>query len=99
MIARRLQNISRACKIAGISRTHFYEIKEAFERYSREGLAPQPRLRPRMPNQTLPDLEAQTLAMTRECPTTRYVKIADQPKLIGVPATASQVPGCGWTRS
>jgi len=26
----------------GISRTHFHEIKEAFERYGREGLAPQP---------------------------------------------------------
>ena len=26
-LADELQNISRACKVAGISRTHFYEIK------------------------------------------------------------------------
>jgi hypothetical protein len=31
---------SRACQIAGISRTHFYDIKDAFERYGRDGLAP-----------------------------------------------------------
>lgn len=96
-LADELQNISRACKIAGISRTHFYEIKEAFERYGREGLAPQLRRRPRMPNQTPPELEAQILAMTREYPTTSYVKIADQLKLIGVPATANQVRGV-WLR-
>jgi len=42
-LADELQNISRACKVAGISRTHFYEIRKAFEKYGREGLAPQPR--------------------------------------------------------
>ncbi len=40
-LADELQNISRACKVAGISRSHFYEIKEAFEKYGRDGLAPQ----------------------------------------------------------
>jgi hypothetical protein len=37
------QNISRACKVAGIRRSRFYEIKEAYKKYGREGLAPQPR--------------------------------------------------------
>lgn len=85
-----MQNISRACKIAGISRSHFYEIKEAFEKYGRDGLAPQPRRRPRMPNQTPPEIEQQIVAMTREYPTYSYVKIADQLNLIGVPAAASR---------
>jgi len=96
-LADQLQNISRACKTAGISRSHFYEIKAAFEQYGREGLAPQPRRRPRMPNQTPPELEAQILRMTQEYPTTGYVKLADQLKLIGVPAAASQVRGV-WLR-
>jgi len=65
-LADELQNISRACKVAGISRTHFYEIKDAFEKYGRDALAPQPRRRPRMPNETPPELEGQILAMTRE---------------------------------
>ena len=49
-LAEELQNISLACKRAGISRSHFYEIKDAFEKYGAEGLAPRPRRKPRMPN-------------------------------------------------
>ena len=48
-LAEELQNISLACKRAGISRSHFYEIKEAFEKYGAEGLAPRTRRRPHMP--------------------------------------------------
>ena len=57
------------CGQAGISRSHFYEIKEAFEKYGREGLAPQSRRRPRMPNQTPPELEQRILEMTEQYPT------------------------------
>src|SRR5262245_290983 len=64
-LAEELQNISLACRKAGISRSHYYEIKEAFERYGSEGLAPRARRRPRMPNQTPPELEARILEMTR----------------------------------
>jgi transposase len=52
-LAEELQNISLACKRAGISRSHVYEIKEAFEKFGAEGLAPAERRRPRMPNETL----------------------------------------------
>jgi hypothetical protein len=41
-----LQNISLACKRAGISRSHYYEIKDAFERYGAAGLAPAERRKP-----------------------------------------------------
>jgi hypothetical protein len=40
-LADELQNISRACQMAGISQSHFYDVKEAFAKYGREGLAPQ----------------------------------------------------------
>src|SRR5579871_2139074 len=39
-LAEELQNISWACRRAGISRSHFYEIKEAFEKWGAEGLGP-----------------------------------------------------------
>ncbi len=35
-LAEELRNISLACWRAGISRSHFYEIKDAFERCLRE---------------------------------------------------------------
>jgi len=40
-LAEELQNISLLCRKAGISRGHFYEIKEAYEKWGAEGLAPQ----------------------------------------------------------
>ena len=49
-LAEELKNISLACKRAGISRSHFYEIKEAFEKCGPEGLAPATRRRRRRPS-------------------------------------------------
>jgi hypothetical protein len=49
-LAEELQNISLACRRGGISRSHFYEIKEAFEKYGAEGLARSCGDGPRMPN-------------------------------------------------
>lgn len=96
-LADELKNISRACQIAGISRTHFYDIKDAFERYGRDGLAPRERRRPRMPNETPPELVARILEMTAEFPTYSYVRVSQQLRLVGVPASAAQVRGA-WQR-
>jgi hypothetical protein len=63
-LADQLQNISAACKRAGISRSRFYEIRAAFENYGRDDLAPQDRRRPRMPNETPPELVEKLLQMT-----------------------------------
>jgi Winged helix-turn helix len=74
-LAEELQNISLICRRAGISRSHFYEIKEAYEKWGAEGLAPQPRRKPRMPNQTPPELEAKILEMTEQYPAYSYIRI------------------------
>ena len=86
-LADELQNISRACKVAGISRSHFYEIKMAFEKYGWDGLAPQVRRRPRMPNETPVELVQRILQMTQEFPTYSYVRVSQQLRLVGVPVS------------
>ena len=96
-LAETLQNVSKACKHAGISRSHYYEIKEAYEKYGSEGLAPQPRRRPRMPNQTPPELERQILDMTEKYPTYSYMRISGQLRLIGVGVSPSMVRAV-WQR-
>jgi hypothetical protein len=96
-LAEELQNISLACRRAGISPSHFYEIKEVFEKYGREGLAPQSRRRPRMPNQTPPELEQRILEMTEPYPTYSYLRISQQLRLIGVGVSPSAVR-CVWAR-
>jgi transposase len=88
-LAEQLNNVSAACRRAGISRSHYYEIKEAFEKFGAEGLAPQTKRRPRMPNQTPPELEAQILEMTERYPTYSYLRIRDQLKLVGIGVSPS----------
>ncbi len=90
-LAEELQNISLACRRAGISRSHFYEIREAFEKYGAEGLAPQSRRRPRMPNETPPELERKILEMTERYPTYSYLRISQQLRLVGVGVSPSAV--------
>jgi transposase InsO family protein len=96
-LADELKNIARACKLAGVSRSHFYEIKRAYETFGKEGLAPKLRRRPRMPNQTPPEVEQQILAMTEQYPTHSYARLADQLKLVGVGVSAAAVRAV-WTR-
>ena len=75
-LARELKNVSQACKQAGISRSRFYEIKSAFDRRGLQGLTPQPRRKPRMPNQTPPELVEPILNMTARYPTYSYIRIS-----------------------
>jgi hypothetical protein len=83
-LAEQLQNVKQACKLAGISRSHYYEIKEAYEKLGAEGLAPGIRRKPRMPNQTPPELEKQILDMTAQYPTYSYLRISQQLRLIDI---------------
>lgn len=96
-LAEQLNNVRAACRRAGISRSHYYEIKEAFEKFGAEGLAPQSRRKPRMPNQTPPELESQILEMTERYPTYSYIRISDQLKLIGIGVSPSAVRAV-WQR-
>ena len=97
-LAEELQNISLACKRAGISRSHYYEIKEAFEKYGAEGLAPRERRRPRMPNETPAELVGKILEMTEQYPTYSYLRISQQLRLVGVGVSPSAVRAV-WQRS
>lgn len=37
-LAEYLQNVSQACKINGVSRQHFYDIRKSYEEHGLEGL-------------------------------------------------------------
>lgn len=54
VLASELKNIAKACKLAGVSRSHFYEIRRTYEIFGEEGLAPRVRRKPVMPNRTPP---------------------------------------------
>jgi transposase len=93
-LARELKNVSQACKQAGISRSRFYEIKSAFDKDGLKGLTPQPRRKPRMPNQTPSELVEPILNMTARYPTYSYIRVSAKLRAIGcqvVPSTVRAV--------
>ena len=45
-LAEYLKNVSQACKISGVSRQHFYDIKKAYEKDGLEGLKEKTRRKP-----------------------------------------------------
>ena len=49
-LAEYLQNVSQACKINGVSRQHFYDIKKAYEEHGLEGLRDKTRRKPCIKN-------------------------------------------------
>jgi len=90
-LARELKNVSQACKRAGISRSRFYEIKSAYDKHGLEGLAPQPRRKPRMPNQTPVELVEPILNMTARYPTYSYIRISAKLRAAGLEVLPSTV--------
>ncbi|HEU5117447.1 MAG TPA: IS481 family transposase, partial [Isosphaeraceae bacterium] len=83
-LSQELGNISKACKKAGIARSSFYEIKKAYEQFGREGLAPKPKRKPKMPNAFAEEMVQKVLDMTRRFPSFSYVRVARQLQLEGI---------------
>ena len=54
-LAEYLQNISQACKVNGVSRQHFYDIKKTYEEQGLEGLRERSRRKPCFKNRVAPD--------------------------------------------
>lgn len=90
-LACELKNVSQACKRAGISRSRFYEIKSAYDKHGLEGLAPRPRRKPRMPNQTPVELVEPILNMTARYPTYSYIRISAKLRAAGLQVLPSTV--------
>jgi len=90
-LADQLRNVSLACRRAGMSRSHFYELKQAYQKHGVEGLLLKPRRRPRMPNQTPPEVEERILRMTETMPAASYVRVSQALAETGVRVTPSAV--------
>ena len=90
-MAAELKNVARVCKLAGVSRSQFYAMKKAYETYGKEGLAPQVRRKPQMPNRTAAPLEERILLNTHTHPTISYLRLAGYMKSEGIDVTPTMV--------
>ena len=80
-LAEELGNIQRACKVAGIARSSFYEIKRAYEKFGRQGLLSL--CKGKKIQEVHKEEEKRILEFTRTYPSYSYKRLTDQIQLAG----------------
>jgi transposase InsO family protein len=83
-LAEYLQNVSQACKINGVSRQHFYDIKKAYEEHGLEGLRDKSRRRPCIKNRVAPEVEEAVLNMAYEYPAYGQARASNELRKDGI---------------
>src|SRR5690349_21149560 len=77
-LAAELNNVSKACRLLGVSRTSFYEWRNTAEQYGLEALMPKDRRRPQEPNETPTHVVADLLSLAVVEPTIGCRQLADR---------------------
>jgi transposase InsO family protein len=96
-LAEYLRNISQACKINGVSRQHFYDIKTAYEEHGLEGLREKSRRKPCMKNRVAPEVEEAVVNMAYEYPAYGQSRAANELRKAGVLVSGGGVRSI-WVR-
>jgi len=96
-LAEYLQNVSQACKINGVSRQHFYDIKKAYEEQGIEGLREKTRRKPCLKNRVVPEIEAAVIQMAYEYPAYGQARAANELRKQGVLVSSGGVRSI-WLR-
>jgi transposase len=79
-----LGNISEACRRLGVSRQHYYDIREALNEEGLEGLFEKSRRAPRVGNRVAPEIEEALLAYSLEFPTQGQTRVANELRKKGI---------------
>jgi transposase InsO family protein len=83
-LAEYLQNVSQACKINGVSRQHFYDIRKSYEEQGLEGLKEKTRRKPCVKNRVAPEVEEAVLNMAYEYPAYGQARASNELRKRGV---------------
>jgi hypothetical protein len=73
-----LNHVSQACRTMGVSRQHFYDIKQADEEGGIEALREQSRRKPNLRNQVAVELEEIIVKLAEEFPAYGQVRAANE---------------------
>ena len=79
-----LNNVSQACKINGVSRQHFYDIKKTYEEHGLEGLKEKTRRKPCLKNRVAPETEDAVVKKTYEYPAYGQIRVSNELRKEGV---------------
>lgn len=96
-LAEYLRNISQACRIHGVSRQHFYDIKKAYEEYGLEGLREKSRRKPCLKNRVAPEVEEAVVNIAIEYPAYGQTRASNELRKQGILVSAGGVRSI-WLR-
>jgi transposase InsO family protein len=83
-LAEFLKNVSQACKINGVSRQHFYDIKKAYDENGIEGLKEKTRRKPCIKNRVAPEIEDAVVTMAYEYPAYGQLRASNELRKVGI---------------
>ena len=92
-----LKNVSQACKINGVSRQHFYDIKKAYEEHGLEGLKEKTRRKPCLKNRVAPEIEEAVVKKTYDYPAYGQVRLSNELRKEGILVSSGGVRSI-WQR-
>jgi len=96
-LGKTLGNISEACRRLGISRQHYYDIRQTIVDEGLNGLLEKSRQAPRVGNRVAPEIEQKVLDYSLQFPTHGQVRTANELKLLGIVISGGGVR-CIWVR-
>lgn len=79
-----LKNVSEACRVTGVSRQHFYDIKKAYEEGGLEALREKTRRKPCLKNRVAPEVEEAVCSMALELPAYGQLRVSNELKRRGI---------------
>lgn len=96
-LAEFLQNVSEACRVMGVSRQHFYDIKQAFEEGGVDALKERSRRKPNHTNRVPAEVEEAVVRMAVEFPAYGQHRAANELRKQGIHLSAGGVRSI-WVR-
>ena len=96
-LGKALGNISEACRKLGVSRQHYYDIRQAIEEEGLEGLLEKSRRVPRIGNRVAPEIEQRVLDYSLQFPTHGQTRVANELKKTGIQVSAGGIRSI-WLR-
>lgn len=79
-----LKNVSQACRINGVSRQHFYDIKKVYDEHGIEGLKEKSRRKACIKNRVAPEIEEAVMTMSLEYPAYGQARAANELRKKGI---------------
>ncbi len=83
-LAEYLKNVSEACRVTGVSRQHFYDIKKAYEEGGLSALREKSRRKPNLKNRAAPEVESAVLEMAEQHPARGQVRVSNELRKKGI---------------